>query len=355
MRKPDALSTPLLIVVGSGGVGKTTLAAALGLSAAREGHDTLVMTFDPSRRLKDTLGVGDAANDAPARVRVDAPGRLDASLLDARATFDRLIARYAPDAGAAERIRGNRFYAQLAGSLAGILEYMAVERLFEVATDDRYARLILDTPPTRQALDFLQAPERIIHFLDSGGTRAATRSWFDERGRLKAGKVKILGRGVEALLDKVIGLGLLRDIAEFFQAFGPLYAGFRSRALQVQSLLRSERTRFLLVAGPGTERTADTLFFARKLVEAGCHLGPVVVNQVHPRHPLPHRGKAAGARTGAGILHALGERDRRSVAAVRQLLPSEHVATMELMADPPTGLAELEALGIRLRAALAGR
>ena len=253
----DVLAAPLLIVVGSGGVGKTTLAAALGLNAARLGHDTLVMTFDPSHRLKDTLGVGEKANDTAARVGVDAPGRLDASLLDARATFDRLLTRYAPDAEAADRIRHNRFYGQLAGSLAGILEYMAVERLLEVAKEGRYARVILDTPPTRQALDFLQAPERIVHFLDSGAMQVATRTWFDAKGRLKAGKLRILGRGVEALLDKLIGLGLLRDIAEFFQAFGPLYAGFRERALEVQALLRSERTRFLLVAGPGSERNAD--------------------------------------------------------------------------------------------------
>jgi anion-transporting ArsA/GET3 family ATPase len=354
MMKADSLAAPLLIVVGSGGVGKTTLAAALGLDAARQGHDTLVMTFDPSHRLKDTLGVGEQAGDVPIRVPSGTPGRLDASLLDARATFDRLIARYAPDAAAADRIRRNRFYEQLAGSLAGILEYMAVERLFEVAKEGRYARIILDTPPTRQALDFLQAPERIVHFLDSGAMQAATRSWFDDKGRLKTGKLGILGRGVEALLDKLIGLGLLRDIAEFFQAFGPLYAGFRERALGVQALLRSEQTRFLLVAGPGGERTADTLFFARKLVEAGCHLGPVVVNQLHPRVPLPQRGKAPGPRDGVAILHALGVRDHRSVAAIRDLLSSQHVATLALMPEPPSGLADLEALGLRLRAALAG-
>jgi len=230
-----------------------------------------------------------------------------------------------------------------------------VERLLEVAKEGRYARVILDTPPTRQALDFLQAPERIVHFLDSGAMQVATRTWFDAKGRLKAGKLRILGRGVEALLDKLIGLGLLRDIAEFFQAFGPLYAGFRERALEVQALLRSERTRFLLVAGPGSERNADTLFFARKLVEAGCHLGPIVVNQVHPPHPLPQRGKAPGPGDGAAILHALGQRDRRSVAAVRQLLSSEHVVTMALMAEPPGGLADLMALGERLREALARR
>jgi len=148
------IDRPLLVVVGSGGVGKTTLAAALGLSAARAGRRTLVMTFDPSLRLKDALGVGERARDQEVPVRVDTPGRLDVSLLDARATFDRLVLEYSPDEAAARRILDNRFYRHLAGGLAGILEYMAVERLFEVTAARRYDRIILDTPPTRQALDF---------------------------------------------------------------------------------------------------------------------------------------------------------------------------------------------------------
>jgi anion-transporting ArsA/GET3 family ATPase len=153
---------PLVVVVGSGGVGKTSLAAALGLLSAEEGRDTLVMTFDPSLRLKDSLGVGEAARDKEVEVAVETPGRLAASLLDARRTFDRLVERYAEDADDQKRILENRYYRQLAGSLAGILEYMAVERLFEVFDAGRYDRIILDTPPTRQALDFLEAPERIV-------------------------------------------------------------------------------------------------------------------------------------------------------------------------------------------------
>lgn len=129
---------PLLIFVGAGGVGKTTLAAAAGVVSARAGRDTLVMTFDPSLRLKDALGVGQEAKEHAVRVDLEAPGELHASLLDARRTFDRLVERYAPDPEARDRVLGNRFYQHLSGGLGGILEYMAVERLFEVAAAGRY-------------------------------------------------------------------------------------------------------------------------------------------------------------------------------------------------------------------------
>lgn len=342
-----AIDRPLLVVVGSGGVGKTTLAAALGLSAARAGRHTLVMTFDPSLRLKDALGVGERARDEEVPVRVDTPGRLDVSLLDARATFDRLVLAYSPDEAAARRILDNRFYRHLAGGLAGILEYMAVERLFEVTAGRRYDRIILDTPPTRQALDFLEAPERVVGFLESGAVRMALRPWFDERGRLRAGLGPVR-RGLEGLLDRVIGLDLLREIAEFFQAFAPLYEGFRRRAADVQKLLRGSETLFLLVSGPGEERIPDTLFFARRLREQGHHLGPIVVNQTHPRLPLepddPHLTGQMGE--GLRLLAWLGARDAHGLAQLRELLGREQrLVDLPFLPEPPTDLRSLEALG----------
>lgn len=340
MSRGSLLRHPLLVVVGSGGVGKTTLAAALGVAAARSGAETLVMTFDPSRRLKDTLGVGVAASDREVPVRLRARGALYASLLDAGATFDRLIARYAPDEASAERIFRNRFYRHLAGSLAGILEYMAVERLFEVAEADRYDRIVLDTPPTRQALDFLQAPDRIVGFLDSGALRIALRPWFDAGGRVRGG---VLGRGIEALLDRLVGMGLLRDMAEFFQAFAPLYQGFRERAESVRAQLRDRSTAFVLVAGPGEERNADTMFFARRLVEDGYHLRAVVANQLHP--PLARAALPDPPPDGLRLLAWQGDRDQRGLAALRELLPDLPVAGLPLLPVPPTGVSELGTLG----------
>ncbi len=337
-----ALDAPLVIVVGAGGVGKTTLATALALDSARRGHDTLAMTFDPSRRLKDTLGVGpDAATEAP--VPFDGPGRLAASLLDARQTFDRLVARYAPDEIARQRILTNRFYDHLSGTLAGMLEYMAVERLWEVQSEGTWSRVVLDTPPTRQAIDFLQAPERIVGFLDSGALRIALKPWFDPEGHLRAtARLGFVGRNVEAFFDRMVGLELLRDMAEFFQAFAPLFEGFRTRALEVQRLLRSDRCRFVLVSGPGPERVADTLFFARKLQEAGMRLGPVVVNRVHPEATLGSDEQLEGHR----LLAWLGRRDRRGVDELRSLLGGSHpLVDLPLLAEEPTDLASLAALG----------
>jgi anion-transporting ArsA/GET3 family ATPase len=341
----------LVVVVGSGGVGKTTLAASLALNAARGGRDTLVMTFDPSLRLKDALGVGDDAREHEVRVKTDTPGALHASLLDAKRTFDRLVERHAPDPTAAERILHNRFYEHLAGSLTGILEYMAVERLYEVAAEERYANVILDTPPTRQALDFLGAPERIVSFLDSGAIEFALRPWFDEGGHLRAASwLGFMGKHVESFFDRVAGLGLLRDMAEFFQAFGPLYAGFRERALKVRELLRSPETVFVLVAGAGSEQIPDTMFFARRLEEAGYRLGPVVVNRVHPRvPPRPDAGKRGSPfRESCRLFHWLGERDQRGLVELQALLGGRALTAVGLRAEPPTDLTAMEDLAVDL-------
>ena len=337
---------PLIVVVGSGGVGKTTLAAALGIGSAAAGAETLVMTFDPSMRLKDALGVGESARDSEALVPGVGPGRLAASLLDAGATFDRLIERYAPDADSRDRILDNRYYRHLAGRLGGILEYMAVERLFEVAAGARYDRVILDTPPTREALDFLGAPERIVAFLDSGAINLALRPWFDDSGRLRAAaRLGPLGRRLERYLDEIVGLDLLRDMAEFFQAFAPLYDGFRQRAREVQETLSSRDTLFVLVAGPGEERIPDTLFFARKLGEAGLRLGPIVINRIHPEVGPSDEEDGEGRR----LLTWLGERDRRGVNSLRELLgPERPLIELPLREREPVDLASLREVASEL-------
>jgi len=334
----------LVIVVGAGGVGKTTLAAAMAINSAGAGDDTLVMTFDPSLRLKDTLGVGLDASEHPTKVQTGTKAGLYASLLDARRTFDRLIDRYAPDEEARQRILSNRFYDRLSANLAGVLEYMASERLFEVAHEGNNDRIVLDTPPTRQALEFLGAPARIVGFLDSGALRIALKPWFDNKGKLKAtSRLGIIGRNVEGFLDRMVGLELLRDMADFFRAFAPLYEGFRKRALEVHDLLRSPETIFVLVSGPGEGRVADTLFFARRLTDAGYNLGPIVINRVHPLLDDPERETQS---EGHRLLAWLGRRDHEAVAELRDLVGDSHpIVEIPLLPEEPTNLKSLSALG----------
>ncbi len=347
----------LLVVVGAGGVGKTTLAAALGLLSARGGTDTLVMTFDPSHRLKDALGVGAEAG-VETRVDLDAgvSGRLDASLLDARRTFDGLVDRYAPDPEARDRILGNRFYRHLAGSLAGVLEYMAVERLFEVWREGEHQRVVLDTPPTRQALDFLTAPRRMVSFLESGAVKVSTRRWFDKDGHLRGVRaLGPLGRRFEQFLDDVVGLELLRDMGEFFQAFGPLYEGFRRRAKEVERLLVSRDAVFFLVSGAGEENVPDTLFFARKLAETGHHLGPVLVNRLHPRAGFEADREAAANGDGEALLAWLAERDAGGLEHLRALLGSDRpLYDLPLLPEAPSELESLSRLADLLAERLRG-
>ena len=337
------LSGDLLVVVGAGGVGKTTLAAALALGSAQQGRRTLVMTFDPSLRLKDALGVGKAALDEPVPVREVAPGHLDAALLDAKRTFDRLIHTYAPDAAAAERIFSNPFYRDMAGNLAGILEYMAMERLFEMRASGRYDRIILDTPPTRQAMDFLQAPERMMHLVNNRAIRFAMDPWWDRKGGKNLG-YRLAAMGAMELSDRLVGRRFLLDVVEFIRAVAPLFEGFRQRAEEVQKLLQALETRFLLVAGPGSDRVPDAMFFLRKLQETGHRLGPVLVNQLHPEP-----GPGAGRGPGAELLRFLAARDRRGLELLRSLLPGpQEVFPVSLEPTPPGNLEELGQLSHKI-------
>ncbi len=342
----SGIEHPLQIVVGAGGVGKTTLAAAMALKHARAGERTMVMTFDPSLRLKDALGISEAEASEEVEVPVEGEGSLLVSLLDARRTFDRLVRNYAPNEEARERILSNRFYDHLSGALAGVLEYMASERLFEVSRSGRFDRIILDTPPAQQAIDFLKAPERITGFLDSGGVRIALKPWFDAKGRLRGtAKLGFLGRNVEAFFDHMIGLDLLRDMAEFFQAFAPLFDGFKQRAFEVQRLLRAPDTLFSMVSAPGPHRVADTLHFARRLEEAGHRLGPVIVNRVHPLPEGPVKA-TGGTREGVALLQWLAQREAEGIEALEDLLAGHHpVIRIPLLPEEPTNLDSLASLG----------
>jgi anion-transporting ArsA/GET3 family ATPase len=314
------------------------------------------MTFDPSRRLRQAVGLDrDGAGETEMEVSASEPGRgrLVASVLDAGETFDRLIARYAPDEPTRRRILENRFYRHLAGSLAGVLEYMAVERLYEVARDSRFEQIVLDTPPTQQALDFLEAPDRIVSFLDSGAIRLGARAWFDDGGRFRPARaLGRVGERLEAYLDAVVGLDLLREAVEFFRVFTPLYEGFRRRAGEVKRLLESEDTGFLLVTSAEPDRVADTLFFARRLIERGYHLDAVIANRLHspPTSTLRRRLRPSTSRQ---LLVWLSEQDRRGTDSLATLLGgTAPLVAVAMQSDPAGNLGRLTALGEEMRASL---
>ncbi len=292
----------ILVTCGSGGVGKTTTAAALALRAARSGRRVLACTIDPSRRLATSLGLNqlsgrpraiDLSRVGPAPARA---GALWAMVLDVKSTFDALVARYAPDAAARDRILNNRFYRHISAALAGSHEYMAMEKLLELSEDDRWDLVVLDTPPTRHALDFLEAPDRLMDFLDTSVLRWFLRPYF-VAGRLTLKVATRTGAVALRVADRFLGLQFLQDLSEFFLAFESMYDGFKQRAARVHSLLREPSSGFVMVAGPSPLALEEALYFHRRLTEKGMPFVAFVVNRVHldpARDPRSRRrGRAA--------------------------------------------------------------
>ncbi len=287
----------ILLCCGSGGVGKTTTAAVLAMHAARQGRRAVVVTIDPAKRLADALGLGpDGLSNEPTRVEVvDASGELWAMMLDTRTTFDAIVGRYSATPEQAEAITGNRFYRNISGALSGTQEYMAAEKLYELHHDPRFDLVVVDTPPTRNALDFLDAPARLTGFLDHRVYRALTMP-------SKLG-LKVLGTATQLVLRpiaKVIGGEVVTDVMGFFQAFDGMEAGFRDRAQTVIGLLRDPKTLYVLVASPRRDALAEAGFFAGKLTDAGLAVSAVVVNRLHPQFGTEDAVGGSSARSGRG-------------------------------------------------------
>jgi anion-transporting ArsA/GET3 family ATPase len=274
----------IVVVCGSGGVGKTTTSAAIALGAARRGRNVCVLTIDPARRLASALGLEQLGNEAhEIALGPDAKGRFHAMMLDARRTFDELIEQHAPSPEARDRILTNRIYLQLSSAVAGSQEYMAMERLYELHLEGRYDLLVLDTPPSRNALDFIDAPNRMARFVEGKALRFLTE------GGAKAGGLglRALGRGSLVAwhaIERFLGVTLLSDLTEFLLAFDGMYDGFKDRAVAVRALLADRRSVFVLVTTPERAPIEEAVFFWRKLVEAELPFGGVIVNKVHPDH-----------------------------------------------------------------------
>lgn len=272
------------VVGGSGGVGKTTAAAAIAAGMAARGLKVAVVTIDPAQRLATALGLDELGNEphrvAPERLaEAGMPlgeGELWAMTLDPKRTFDDLIARLSPDAETRERILANRVYRELSDAIAGSQEFTAVAKLHELAQEGGWDLLVLDTPPSRNALDFLDAPDRLAAFFEGRALQALLRGG--------GAGLRLLGRGAGlalGLLRRVTGAELLSDLSDFFRLLGGLLGGFRERAQQVEELLRAPGTTFLLVTSPEREPIEEALFFQRRLRSAGMRLGGAIVNRVH--------------------------------------------------------------------------
>ncbi len=271
------------VCAGAGGVGKTTVAAALAAGMARRGLRVVVVTIDPARRLATSLGIAELGNEAhrvePERLAAagldSGGGELWALTLDAKRTFDELVERRAPDARTRDAVLSNRIYQELSAAVAGSQEYMAMEKLYELHEDEHYDLLVLDTPPSRNALDFLDAPERLARFIDSRSLQ-----FFLAPGRRG---LRALGRGTGLLfgaLERVTGLDLLRDLSEFFQSFGQMAEGFNERATRVRELLSSPTTTFLLVTSPRSDSIDEAEHFRRRLAADQMPFGGAIVNRV---------------------------------------------------------------------------
>jgi anion-transporting ArsA/GET3 family ATPase len=316
----------VVICAGAGGVGKTTTSAAVALGLAADGARVAVVTIDPARRLADALGLR-ALDNEPRRVDaqrlaghgLELRGELWAMTLDPKRTFDELIARLAPDERTREEIMANRIYQQLSSAVAGSQEYTAIAKLYELARDERFDVVVLDTPPSRNALDFLDAPDRLNGFLEGRALRA-----FLAPTGLAA---RVIGRGTSVVLGalrRVTGVELLDDLSTFFGALAGLLAGFRERAAGVQALLEDPATTFLLVASPEREPIDEAIFFGAKLRASGMALGATIVNRVHvgvrgEAPPLP-TALAAKVRAAADELDALAGRDAAGIARLEAAL-----------------------------------
>jgi anion-transporting ArsA/GET3 family ATPase len=349
----------VIVVCGAGGVGKTTIAAALALQAAMRGRRVLVCTIDPSRRLATSLGLSQLSEKPRLlpleRLGVAARGSLYAMTLDTKRTFDALVERFAGSDEARRRILDNRFYQQVSDALAGTHEYMAMEKLLELHADERFELVVLDTPPTRHALDFLEAPDRMMSFLDTSILRFFLKPYF-VAGRLTLKIATRTGALALSLVDKYLGLQFLQDLSEFFLAFEGLYDGFKERAARVFELLRDPGSGFVLVASPTRTALDEALYFHRRLSEKRMPFVSLVVNRLHPdpaaersarSSPAPRLEPAFAQKLVAvhRDLRALARAERRGLARLEVDADVAPILVPELETDVHDlrGLAEVAA------------
>ncbi len=364
----DLHAQSLVICLGPGGVGKTTISAALAVRAAMLGLAVDVMTVDPAPRLLDALGLeGDASE--PVDVSLDGirvsrrsaasnRARLRALRLDPKRTFDSIVAHYAMSDAARDAILENRIYRNLSGALAGVADYMAMEKLLELAANPATDLLVLDTPPATEAIDFLDAPRRLIELLNSRAVNllGAPDGLFRSQLRM----VDIAARTVLAAFDRVTGLNLLSDVQSFVRSFDGMYEGFSTRAARAQDKLRASDTAIVIVTTAESSRIAQASEFIGALADARLRVSAMVVNRVLAE--LPDAAELMSARIAPSLKKklkrnladyaALKTREEVSLGALRESLPASAVLMVapDLGREPRT-VADLAEIGSSLRPA----
>ena len=283
----------VIVCCGPGGVGKTSVAAALALAAAQLGRNVCVVTIDPARRLADALGIEKVPNVAH-RVEGAWSGTLSAVMLDAAGTFDELVARYATSPEQIERISSNRLYQNLIGSLSGTQEYMATERLFALEQSGEFDLIVVDTPPSRHAVDFLSAPRRLTGFLDNRVFRVLVSQGS---GPLRA--VSFASQLLLRTIAKVAGSEIIDDTIAFFRAFDGMEKGFRDRAKAVEELLDAPSTAYVLVSTPRAASLAETTWLAERLIDERHVVDALIFNRMLPMSSPPPELADDHVRTGS--------------------------------------------------------
>lgn len=340
------LERRIVVCVGSGGVGKTTTSASLALACARRGKRTLVLTIDPARRLANSLGLDSLGHQVqqidPALVHAGAPsqtGELWAMMLDQKQAFDEVVARHAKDPAAVQRILKNPVYAQISGSLAGAQEYAAMAQLHEFDKQGKYDTIIVDTPPTAHALDFLDAPRKLSEAIDSPAVE-----WFRKLQGEGGSRWSLVGKGGTFILKrlaKFVGSKFIDDIGVFFTEFNDVLGGFKQRAEETFALLRQPRVGFLLVASPEPMAVREALAFHARLAQAGMPFIGFVVNKVHPSRAIDYRNVEPVI---APLVESLGlSATTRSMAA--QALIAAHAEIETLAQADQEAIASLQAAG----------
>jgi anion-transporting ArsA/GET3 family ATPase len=321
----------VIVCCGAGGVGKTTSAAALGVLAAREGRSAVVMTIDPAKRLAQAMGL-DALDNEPKSVALDAPGSLAAMMLDTKRTFDRMVETYAPDERVRETIFANPYYQQLSSTLGGSRELIAIERVLEILNGGGHDLLIVDTPPAQHALDFLDAPRRLIDLLDGSFTQilvapygVAARAQFNFFRRSSALTLKFL--------ERLTGLEMLADLSEFLLAFSSMFGGLKERSRKVLALMSEPSTTFLLVCAPEPVSLDQADRFATRLTQDGMHISGVLVNRAHlpvPEGDLTEKDLMLIDALGESSAGALSARVAGALDDARQLAAADARALQHL-------------------------